>query len=321
MVYNLSTEDLNSYGFWVLTSGIDLDRYEGNPVITLNHDTYEMSVGKMNGTKKENSALIGEPEFDEGDDIGKRLKRKYEKGYMNGFSIGIRVIEWSEDTKFIKPGQTRATVVKSELMETAAATVPSNSSAIRLYDADGSLINLSQVNLNTIVPEIQKNDIPTINKNGKSMKKIALSLGLPETATEQEINAKIAELQAKKETEKNAPETGNLAELFLSLGTSKGVINDKNKEDFKELYDLNPTLAVKMLSHMEVKKEEKPANTETPKTETLTSLIEKFGNQGQAKTEKKWADLSEKEAEELRENNKAEYVKLFTAHYGFEPKI
>lgn len=307
-----STEDLNSYGFWVLTLGIMLDRFIKNPVLTLNHDTWNMSVGKINDIRIENGQLVGEVEFDEGDDVGKELKRKYEKGYMNGFSVGIKVLTWSEDPMYIKEGQSRATVVKSELMEIAAATVPSNSNAVKLYDADGKILNLSANGIGEILPQIKK---------GNNMKQIALSLGLPETATEKEINDKIAELKAKREAETNSPQTGNLAEVFLSLGTSKGVINDKNKDDFKELYALNPTLAIKMLSHLEVKKEEKPGTTETPKVETLTSLIEKLGNAGQPKVEKKWAEMSDQELETLRETNREAYIKLFSEHYGFAPKF
>jgi HK97 family phage prohead protease len=305
----LSTEDINSYGFWVLTSGIMLDRFKKNPVLTLNHDTWNMSVGKINDIRVENGQLVGEVEFDEGDDQGKELKRKYEKGYMNGFSIGIKVLTWSEESMYLKEGQTRASAIKSELMEIAAATVPSNSNAVKLYDADGKILNLSAIGIGEILPQIKKES---------NMKQIALSLGLPENATEKEINAKIAELQAKREAETKAPETGNLAEVFLSLGTSKGVINDSNKEDFNELYKTNPTLAIRMLSHFEAKKEEKPS---AQKTETLTSIIEKLGNAGTPKTEKKWNELSDQELENLRENDRAAYAKLYTAYYGHAPKF
>jgi HK97 family phage prohead protease len=317
----LSTEDINSYGFWVLTAGIILNRFKKNPVVTLNHDKWNMSVGKINNIRVEGTQLVGEIEFDEEDEKGKELKRKYEKGYMNGFSIGIRVLTWSEDKKHLKEGQIRATAMKSELMEIAAATVPSNGSAVTLYDADGEVINLSAESLKNIIPEIKKTD----NK----MKEIALSLGLPENATEQEINAKIAELKAKQEQQSATPDTKSLAAMFLGLGVARGVITDENKADFEKLYGLDAELAVKMVDIVANKKvttqekpEEKPNETKDKGQQvTLSALLEKVGKGGEAKKEATWETLSDDEKIKLRGDKPEEYKKLFAAYYGYEPKL
>lgn len=314
----LSTEDLNSYGFWVLTAGIMLGRFKKNPVVTLNHDRWNMSVGKINNIRVKDGQLIGDVEFDEEDEKGKELKRKYEKGYMNGFSVGIKVLSWSEEKQHIKEGQTRATVVKSELMEIACATVPSNSQAVKLYDQDGEVLNLSADSLKNLIPEISKTE--------NNMKEIALSLGLPENATEQEINAKIAELKAKQEQQSATPDKASLAAMFIGLGVSKGVINDDNKSDFEKLFNLDAELAVKMVDLVAAKQvketkeqEEKTGETQQPHQVTLSEMIEKMGKGGGARKEADWESLSDDEKIKLRDEKPEEYKKLYAAYYGFVP--
>jgi HK97 family phage prohead protease len=314
----LSTEDLNSYGFWVLTSGIMLKRFKQNPVVTLNHDTWSMSIGKITNIQVENGQLVGEIEFDEEDEKGKELKRKYEKGFMSGFSIGIKILTLSEDPKWIKEGQTRATIIKSELMEIACATVPSNSNAVKLYDADGEILNLSSTKLKTIVPEL--------NKKENKMKEIALALGLSENATQEEINAKIAELK-----ENNKPviavvgdnaDKAALAAMFVELGTAKAVITDENKADFEKLFELDSKLAVRMINNFASKVEPSTiVDKEETEKVTLTSLIEKLGKGGNSEKEKTFDSLTETELVELREKNTPEYIRLFEKHYGFKPKL
>jgi HK97 family phage prohead protease len=315
----LSTEDLNSYGFWVVTSGIALERFKKNPVVTLNHDSWSMSVGKINDIRIEYGQLVGEVEFDEMDEKGKELKRKYEKGYMNGFSIGIRPLTWSEDTEYIKEGQTRATAVKSELMEIAAATVPSNSNAVRLYDENGTIVNLSANSLGTIIPEIKKEN---------KMKEIALSLGLSADATTEQINAKIAELTAVKETvnpeAKIIVAVGDdkvaLTAMFIALGESKGVIVADNKAEFEKLFALDSKLAIKMIDVVASKLN---APVETKQTDvTLSALLAKIGKGDGATTkETTWETLSDEEKVKLREEKPTEYKKLYAAYYGFMPQL
>ena len=103
------TEDLNSYKFWILLAGMNLSRYKKNPVLLYSHNGEIMSIGKVNNLRIENNQLVGEVEFDEDDAIGKELKRKYEKGYMSGFSIGFRPVEISDDKKYYKKGQVFST--------------------------------------------------------------------------------------------------------------------------------------------------------------------------------------------------------------------
>jgi HK97 family phage prohead protease len=299
-----NTEELNSYGFWVLTSGIDLARFEKNPVVTYMHNTYEMSVGKITDLRIEGQNLVGEVEFDEDDELGRKLKGKYEKGYMSGFSIGFRALTWSDMSEHLKQGQERPTVLACELMEIAVATVPSNASAVKLYDTSGVVVNLSAVDdINKLVPKI---------KIKTDMKEIALSLGLPDTATQEEINAKILSLMTKSE--------GTPISVFEMLAASRGVLTDGNKADLLKLYELDQNLALSFIDHLG-----KPATAiepaAAPESVTLSSLLALVKNTDASGVKKNWESLTDAEKIKLRADNPATYKEMYASHYGFEPKI
>jgi len=221
-----------------------------------------------------------------------------------------------KDQEHIKKGQTRATVVKSELMEIAAATVPSNSSAVRLYDADGEILSLSAGSLENLIPEI---------KSENNMKEIALSLGLPESASEKEISAKIAELKAEKQEAKaDTDKTGTekLKAMFIGLGTAKGVITDDTKEHFEKLFAQDPDLAIETVNLMAGQKQEKEKEVKTQAPEvTLSGLLEKIGKGGTPEKEITWETLSDKDKIKLRDEKPGEYKKLYAAYYGTKPDL
>lgn len=304
------TEDINSYGFWIKMSGMNLDRYKKNPILLYDHNSSEMSIGRVNNLRVENNQLVGDVEFDTEDKIGKKLARKYEKGYMLGFSIGIRITEWSEEKKHIKQGQSSSTATKSELFEISAVNLPSNEDALKLYSKDGKSIKLSgnsENYLNSIIPKIQKKS---------KMKQIAIALGLQEDATEKQIidaitllNTKDVKTQelAKKLVEKEV-------ELTLSYGRSKGVINDKNEATYRKAAEKDVDLALELIDGAETKIEKKE--------EKLSDKID--GQSPKPKTpvvEKTWEQMSEDELMTLRSDEPKKYVSLFEKQYGFKPII
>jgi len=176
MTATFSSEILNSYGFWVKTGGIDLERFRNNPVLTYNHQTHELPVGKVINIRIEDNRLVGEVDFDIKDARGLELKRKYDEGYMSGFSIGIIPKVYSEDKNDIKMGQQYQTVVACELLEIAAVTIPSNSDAVRMYNQSGEVIEMAE-NMNLHF---------STYKNKKLMLKVLILLGLSPTASEEE---------------------------------------------------------------------------------------------------------------------------------------
>ncbi len=191
----LSDESLNSYGFWVLTSGINLAQFKKNPIMLWNHNrswrgtTDEvLPIGRWENIRVENGQLKADAVFDQNDEFAKKIEAKVEAGIINMCSIGIDILTDSEDKVYLKPGQTRRTVLKCKLREVSICDIGSNDNALALYDANGKLVNLSAGD---------ENPVKLLSTKNKNMESIATKLGLQATATESDILGKVQELQDK----------------------------------------------------------------------------------------------------------------------------
>ena len=179
----ISDESINSYGFWVLTDGIDTAAFLKNPVMLWNHNrddhgtvNSQLPIGIWKDLRVENGVLTGEPVFDETDEFALKIKQKYESGILNACSMGFMPLEWSDAPEMLKEGQTVATVTRCRLLEVSICDIPSNANAtVVLYDENSKTINLSDLPNKAIGPKI----------NHINMKEIALKLGLAENADPQ----------------------------------------------------------------------------------------------------------------------------------------
>lgn len=182
----LHDESLNSYGFWMKTSGADLSQFEKNPIMLWNHNrTWRgnedevLPIGHWENIRTEGEKILADAIFDE-DDFSQKIAKKVEKGTLRMASMGARVIEESEDPKYIKPGQRYATVLKWKAREASVVDIGANDNALALYDGDDNLIELSASG-----SEIPLKQIET--QNDTEMKEVAKALKLSEKATEQEV--------------------------------------------------------------------------------------------------------------------------------------
>lgn len=119
----LSDESENSYGFKVLTSGIDISRFQKNPVMFYNHNREMGVIGRWENIRFESSRLLADPFFDDTDELGVKIKGKVQKGFIKSASIGIEVIEAENNV-----------VTKCNLHECSVVDIPSNQNALTLYD-------------------------------------------------------------------------------------------------------------------------------------------------------------------------------------------
>ena len=234
----LTNDTLNSYGYRVLTEGVDISQYERNPILLYMHNRGK-AIGLIKDIRKENGEITGEPVFDEATELSSQCRKQWDFGSLRMVSIGFEVIETSEDPKHLVPGQRYATVTKARLIEVSLVDIGANNDAIRLHK-DGKLITLSEgaecplplLNHNTNHNTRQEMDIKTL----------AQQLGLPETADEAAVTAKLAELKgSKEESDKMRAENEQLklAQLtaavdpadkkqhFIEMGKKLG-INDLN---------------------------------------------------------------------------------------------
>ena len=307
----ISNDSLNSYGFRVLTSGMDVTQYNRNPVLLYMHERGNV-VGYVKDLKVENNEVTGELMFDCASELSQRCKKQFEFGSLRMVSAGLDILETSEDASMLVQGQTRPTITKSKLFEVSVADVGANDDAIVLHK-DGKQITLGRDG---------DCDLPLLNNNNKQKKTeemdnktIALQLGLPETATEAEISAKLTELNAVKEQnaslmkEKDKLTLESITNLVTHAIADKR-LEEKDKDQFVELG--------KKIGTEELEKTLKAMHPAVK----LSSVI---GHQGGAPTdEKKLTKLSDVPAEQiatLRSENPEEYKRLYKAEYGIECEI
>ena len=302
----ISNDSLNSYGFRVLTSGLDVAQYNRNPVLLYMHERGNV-VGYVKDLKVENNEVTGELMFDCASELSQRCKKQFEFGSLRMVSAGLDILETSEDASVLVQGQTRPTITKSKLFEVSVADVGANDDALVLHK-DGKRITLGRDG-DCPLPLLNINKQKTEEMDNKT---IALNLGLPETATEVEISAKIAELNAVKE--QNASLLQEKEKLTLARINSlvEQAIADKrielnNKDQFVELG--------KKIGAEELEKTLKAMHPAVK----LSSVL---GHQGGAPTgEQKFTKLSEvprDQIEALRSENPEEYKRLYKAEYGIE---
>jgi hypothetical protein len=267
----ISDESINSYGFWVVTDGIDLSPFLKNPVMLWNHNrddhgtvNAQLPIGIWKDLRIENGVLTGEPVFDETDEFAVRIKQKYEAGILNACSMGFVPLEWSDAPEMLKQGQKVATVTRCRLMEISICDIPSNANAtVVLYDENSKTINLSDLPNMAIGPKI--NDMS---------KEIALKLGLEENASPQACveaiqkkDERIATLEAENKKLKEHEKAANDAKKdeavrLLDDAVKTGRIDAKARPQFEKLFELDHDAAKAALAEMP---ERKPLTVQPPK--------------------------------------------------------
>lgn len=192
----ISDESVNNIGFWALTAGIDINQFSKNPIMYWMHARPEgehineiLPIGYWDNIRIENNQLLADAVFDENDDFALRIKSKVDAKVIRMASAGLEPKYWSEAPEDIKPGQTIATLIKSVLKEASIVDRGANNNALRLYNSDGSIINLS---------DSMKNILPKLNSKQMKLNENSLNLlGLKDTDTDQAMNEAIQKLAEK----------------------------------------------------------------------------------------------------------------------------
>ncbi len=107
----------------VVKQEFDLKMYKKNPVILDSHNYSEASavVGKASKLKVVDKQLVGDIEFAvDANPRAKIIYDLYKGGFLNAFSIGFIPKEWSD----------KGEILKSELLEISAVSVPANAWAL-----------------------------------------------------------------------------------------------------------------------------------------------------------------------------------------------
>lgn len=160
---------INSYGFRVLNSGINLERFKANPVMLDQHwNSTANVIGNWENPRIEGSQLLADANFDQDDEQAKRIAGKVERGFLKGASIGV-----SYNYEFMQrnPDDTYV-LTQCELFEASIVAIPSNSNAVTLFGEAG--LPLSQTELNEVKLGLTRLDLQPQKNN---MSKLILSAG------------------------------------------------------------------------------------------------------------------------------------------------
>lgn len=129
----LSDESRNSYGFVVLTEGIDTTAFERNPVMLYMHNRDGNVIGRWDNIRKEGKRLLADAVFDESTELGAQVKKQVKSGFLRAVSIGIEDI-----AKEVLNGV--ETVTKCRLIEVSVVDIPSNENAVKLFRRSGGYV-------------------------------------------------------------------------------------------------------------------------------------------------------------------------------------
>lgn len=248
----LSDESINTYGFRVLTDGINLDAAKKNCPAYFNHKTWEIPLGHWENLRKEGGKLLGDLVIEGANELEKDYIRKIENGDIKAASIGFDPMDWSSDDINLVQGQTSPTVMSCELFEASLAPLPGNKNALALKTAHGFL-TLSNENRDNLIPTL-KND---------NMKEVAILLGMNPESTTQSICDALRPILL------NANKVTVLENQVVEL--TKGMADglpEKKKTFFLELSKTNLEGALQFLA---LSKEETPADDAAEGTTTATT--------------------------------------------------
>jgi hypothetical protein len=306
----LTDESVNSYGTRIITAGVDLEQYKRNPVLLYMHERGQI-IGLLKDLKVEGKEITAEPVFDEASELSQRCKKQYEFGSLRMSSIGIDILEMSEDKALIEEGQTRPTITRSRLFEVSLVDVGANSNALVLRK-DGRQITLGQDGDNPL-PRLSSNNN---KKEEMDIKTLALQLGLPETADEAAVNAKLAELQAAKaDADKFRKENEELQLAQITAAVEAAVSAKKINEDKKAHFiELGKKVGIESLNAT--------LEAMAPQVKLSQTLSHaEPATQQQASEYKKLSEVPADKMMQLRSEKPEQYRQLFKAEYGYECEL
>ncbi len=305
----ISDESVNCYGTWISTGGMDISQYEKNPVLLWMH-WRGVIIGCIKDIRKEEGRVTGEPWFDEVREESKQAKAQWEKGTLRMASANIDVIEVSDAPEHVKPGQYRAAVTRSKLTEVSMVDIGGNDNALPLVlSFQGKELKLAAGESSDFLPLLITNHNNTDVK--MDYKAIALKLGLPETATENEILSAIEVLLGYKTAneqlrqEKEQMQLAGITAAVETAVTERRITADK-KNHFVELGKKVGLETLKLT-----------LEAMTPAQKPLDLIQPGAGHEGTGEF-KKLSDVPADKLMELRTNDKPTYMKLYKAEYGVE---
>ena len=307
----INTEDVNSYGYRILTNGIDYTQYMRNPVVLFMHErgvnAYKGSevIGRCTRLYKEGTTLIAEVEFDEKDEYAKKIAGKVERGYIRMASMFAEIKEVSTEPQHILEGQVYETVTACKLVEISIVDIGGNDNALKL-SKDGKPFQLKKIVTNT--------------SNNMDIKVIALALGMGDNAKEEAVLSALHSLKNDKEKaeaevvtlkkvikDNHTAEATTLVDKAVALGLIPEVLKESQLKQFEADFDGQKAVLSKLVADKEAE------NTQQGKNNTVREVVLGAGAKPTGGAEETFDYLQKRNPERLRairDKEPEEYARL-----------
>jgi hypothetical protein len=190
----LHDESVNTQGFRMLTSGADFSAFRSNPVMLLNHNDWELPIGRWENIRTEGSKILADAVFDESDEKALSVMGKVERKFIKAASIGARAIASSSDPAVMLKGQEYPTVTQWKVREASICTIGSNHNALALYDKDDNPIDLSD--RNSLIKLFDTTGSNIIPNNSQNMSKVTNLLKLSDSASDEAIAGEVQRIMS-----------------------------------------------------------------------------------------------------------------------------
>lgn len=265
---------INSYGFRLLNSGLDLERFRENPMMLAMHRDWDLNavIGRWKNIRIEGTRLLADDEFDMDDKEAAKIAGKANRGFLKGCSLGFLFLQ----EFFVKALDGVFELQKSEPYEGSIVVIPSNKNAVRLYSAPGVLMSPDEIKLKLSAmsdkPEVPTTEKPKSNFNMEKFTLsgaalgVLLSAGLTDQNDPIAVNSTIAKLGAdlKKAQEAEAAAKLSLqsmkdaqltaaksnATAIVDAAVTAGKITADKKESFITLGISDPAMLTTVLESM-----------------------------------------------------------------------
>lgn len=279
----LHDESVNTYGFRMLTSGVNLEEFRRNPVMLYNHNSYDLPIGRWENIRIEEGKILADAVFDAEDDPrAKEIAGKVERGMLRMASIGAWPPEEVSDADSLKlPGQTGVTVTRWTVREASICAIGSNHNALVLYDRTGAPIDLAdQTKLIALMDTLRAEPTPEapisladnqpqpnqpINQS-TTMSNLTKILQLSDGATQEEIDASVEgviaerdalkaerdQLKSEAEERAAADKQAQAAEAvaLIDAAIKDGRLDARGKDSMLQLFDASYEAAKAALAAM-----------------------------------------------------------------------
>ena len=307
----INTEHVNSYGYRILTDGIDYAQYMRNPVVLFMHerDGYGNKgsevIGRCTRLYKEGTTLIAEVEFDEQDEFAKKIAGKVERGYIRMASMFAEIKEVSTEPQHILEGQVYETVTACKLVEISIVDIGGNDNALKL-SKDGKPFQLKKIVTNT--------------SNNMDIKVIALALGMGENTKEEAVLSAIHSLKTDKEkaeaevvalkktiSETRTAEATTLVDKAVQLGLIPQALKESQLKQFEADFDGQKAVLSKLVADKEAE------NTQQGKANTVREVVLGAGAKPTGTADESFDYLQKKNPDRLRalrDKEPEEYARL-----------